>query len=252
MMGATIKSFYAEKKGIKPENIINVSIMPCTAKKFEVGREELQVDDQRDMDYVLTTRELAVLLKHKGIDLNTVAESEYDSVLGESTGAGKIFGATGGVTEAAVRTAYYFATGSNPPADLLSWQPVRGMKAVKEANATIPGVGTVNIAVCHGLENARQLLNGIKEHGSKWQFIEFMACPGGCIGGGGQPKSSVADIKQKRIAAIYKEDNSSAKRCSHDNTEIQSIYKEFYGKPLSEKAEKYLHTSFVNRHDRLF
>ena len=126
------------------------------------------------------------------------------------------------------------------------------MKAVKEANATIPGVGTVNIAVCHGLENARKLLNGIKEHGSKWQFIEFMACPGGCIGGGGQPKSSVADIKQKRIAAIYKEDTSSAKRCSHDNTEIQSIYKEFYGKPLSEKAEKYLHTSFVNRHDRLF
>lgn len=252
MMGATIKSFYAEKKGIKPENIINVSIMPCTAKKFEVGREELQVDDQRDMDYVLTTRELAVLLKHKGIDLNTVAESEYDSVLGESTGAGKIFGATGGVTEAAVRTAYYLATGSNPPADLFYWQPVRGMKAVKEANATIPGVGTVNIAVCHGLENARQLLNGIKEHGSKWQFIEFMACPGGCIGGGGQPKSSVPDIKQKRIAAIYKEDTSSAKRCSHDNTEIQSIYKEFYGKPLSEKAEKYLHTSFVNRHDRLF
>lgn len=254
MLGATIKSFYAEKMGINPSNIVNVSIMPCTAKKFEVGREELEVDGQQDMDYVLTTRELAVLLKHKGIDLNTVAEAEYDSVLGESTGAGRIFGATGGVTEAAVRTAYYLATGSNPPADLLDWKPVRGMQSVKEAVASIPGVGAVNIAVCHGLENARQLLEGIKTAGSsRWQFIEFMACPGGCIGGGGQPKSMDAvEAKKKRIEAIYKEDTGAAKRCSHDNAEIQSIYKDFFGKPLSEKAEKYLHTTFVNRHDRLF
>ena len=252
MLGATIKSYYAEKKGINPENIVNVSIMPCTAKKFEVARDELQVDGHQDMDYVLTTRELAVLLKRQGINLNNVAEADYDSVLGESTGAGKIFGATGGVTEAAVRTAYYLATGSNPPADLFSWAPVRGMTAVKEATATIPGVGSVNIAVCHGLENARQLLNGIKANGSKWQFIEFMACPGGCIGGGGQPKSADPQIKQKRIAAIYQEDTGSTKRCSHDNSEIQTIYKEFFGKPLSEKAEKYLHTSFVSRHERLF
>ena len=252
MLGATIKSYYAEKKGIDPENIVNVSIMPCTAKKFEVARDELQVDGHQDMDYVLTTRELAVLLKRQGINLNNVAEADYDSVLGESTGAGKIFGATGGVTEAAVRTAYYLATGSNPPADLFSWAPVRGMTAVKEATATIPGVGSVNIAVCHGLENARQLLNGIKANGSKWQFIEFMACPGGCIGGGGQPKSADPQIKQKRIAAIYQEDQGSVKRCSHDNSEIQTIYKEFFGKPLSEKAEKYLHTSFVSRHERLF
>ena len=252
MLGATIKSYYAEKKGINPENIVNVSIMPCTAKKFEVARDELQVDGHQDMDYVLTTRELAVLLKRQGINLNNVAEADYDSVLGESTGAGKIFGATGGVTEAAVRTAYYLATGSNPPADLFSWAPVRGMTAVKEATATIPGVGSVNIAVCHGLENARQLLNGIKANGSKWQFIEFMACPGGCIGGGGQPKSADPQIKQKRIAAIYQEDTGSVKRCSHDNSEIQTIYKEFFGKPLSEKAEKYLHTSFVSRHERLF
>ncbi len=252
MLGATIKSYYAEKKGINPENIVNVSIMPCTAKKFEVARDELQVDGHQDMDYVLTTRELAVLLKRQGINLNNVAEADYDSVLGESTGAGKIFGATGGVTEAAVRTAYYLATGSNPPADLFSWAPVRGMTAVKEATATIPGVGSVNIAVCHGLENARQLLNGIKANGSKWQFIEFMACPGGCIGGGGQPKSADPQIKQKRIAAIYQEDQGSVKRCSHDNSEIQTIYKEFFGKPLSEKAEKYLHTSFVSRHERLF
>lgn len=252
MMGALIKSYYAQKKGLDPKNIVNVSIMPCTAKKFEISRDELQVDENRDMDYVLTTRELAVLLKRCGINLAAVAESDYDSVLGESTGAGKIFGATGGVTEAAVRTAYYLATGSNPPADLLSWAPVRGMTAVKEAAASIPGVGSVNIAVCHGLENARQLLNGIKEHGSKWQFIEFMACPGGCIGGGGQPKSADPQIKKKRIAAIYQEDQGSVKRCSHDNSEIKTIYKEFLGKPLSEKAEKYLHTSFVSRHERLF
>ncbi|ORU01291.1 Periplasmic (Fe) hydrogenase large subunit [Anaerovibrio sp. JC8] len=254
MMGATIKSFFAQKMGINPDNIVNVSIMPCTAKKFEVAREELQVDNQRDMDYVLTTRELAVLLKHKGIDLNTVPESDYDSVMGESTGAGRIFGATGGVTEAAVRTAYYLATGSNPPAGLLDWKPVRGMQAVKEATASIPGVGSVNIAVCHGLENVRQLLDGIKAAGSsKWQFIEFMACPGGCIGGGGQPKTMDAvEAKKRRIEAIYKEDTGSAKRCSHDNAEIQAVYKDFFGKPLSEKAEKYLHTTFVNRHGRLF
>lgn len=196
-----------------------------------------------------------MLLKHKGIDLNKVPDTEYDSILGESTGAGRIFGATGGVTEAAVRTAYYLATGANPPADLLDWKPVRGMTAVKEATAAIPGVGAVNIAVCHGLANAKTLLDGIKANGSKWQFIEFMACPGGCIGGGGQPKSQVAsqnDIKLKRIAAIYREDTGAVKRCSHDNAEIQAIYKEFFGKPLSEKAEKYLHTTFVNRHDRLF
>ncbi|WP_296733841.1 [FeFe] hydrogenase, group A [Anaerovibrio sp.] len=253
MLGATIKSFYANKVGIDPANIVNVSIMPCTAKKFEIAREELQVDDQRDMDFVLTTRELAVLLKKKGINLNNVPDEEYDSVLGESTGAGRIFGATGGVTEAAVRTAYYFATGTNPPADLLSWTPVRGMKAVKEATASIPGVGSVNIAVCHGLENARKLLDGVKANGSKWQFIEFMACPGGCIGGGGQPKAMDAiGAKQKRIEAIYKEDVVSEKRCSHDNGEIQFVYKNFFGKPLSEKAEKYLHTTFVDRHSRLF
>ena len=255
MLGATIKSYYANKMGIDPKKIVNVSIMPCTAKKFEVRRKELQADELRDMDYSLTTRELAVLLKHKGIDLNKVPDTEYDSILGESTGAGRIFGATGGVTEAAVRTAYYLATGANPPADLLDWKPVRGMTAVKEATATIPGVGAVNIAVCHGLANAKTLLDGIKANGSKWQFIEFMACPGGCIGGGGQPKSQVAsqnDIKLKRIAAIYREDTGAVKRCSHDNAEIQAIYKEFFGKPLSEKAEKYLHTTFVNRHDRLF
>lgn len=255
MMGAVVKSYYAKKKGIAPENIVSVSIMPCTAKKFEAAREELAVDGYRDTDIVLTTRELAILMKRKGVDLTTIENAQYDSILGESTGAGRIFGATGGVTEAAVRTAYYMATGNNPPADLLEWTPVRGLTSVKEAVADIPGVGTVNIAVCSGLNNAKKLLDDIKVNGSRWQFIEFMACPGGCIGGGGQPKSAVAsqdELKLKRIAAIYKEDLNAVKRCSHENTEIQTIYKEFFDKPLSEKAEKYLHTTFVNRHDRLF
>jgi len=256
MLGAVIKSYYAQKNNLKPENIVSVSIMPCTAKKFEAARGEMEVDGQRDTDLVLTTRELAVLLKHRGIDLNTVPDAQYDSILGESTGAGRIFGATGGVTEAAVRTAYFMVTGSNPPAALLNWQPVRGLTAVKEAAADIPGAGTVNIAVCHGLKNARELLDGIKKQGSsKWQFIEFMACPGGCIGGGGQPKSTVAaqpEARLKRIAAIYREDVNAPKRCSHENSEIQAVYKEFFGSPLSEKAEKYLHTTYTNRHDRLF
>lgn len=255
MMGAVVKSYYAKKKGIDPENIVSVSIMPCTAKKFEAAREELAVDGHRDTDIVLTTRELAVLMKRKGVDLTTIEDAQYDSILGESTGAGRIFGATGGVTEAAVRTAYYMVTGNNPPADLLEWTPVRGLTSVKEAVADIPGVGAVNIAVCSGLSNAKKLLDDIKVNGSKWQFIEFMACPGGCIGGGGQPKSAFAsqdELKLKRIAAIYKEDVNAVKRCSHENTEIQAIYKDFFEKPLSEKAEKYLHTTFVNRHDRLF
>lgn len=254
MLGATIKSYYADKKGIDPKNIVNVSIMPCTAKKFEAGRDELQVDGNTDIDYVLTTRELAVLLKYKGVDLNTVSDAEYDSVLGESTGAGRIFGASGGVTEAAVRTAFYMATGNNPPEALLEWKPVRGLTSVKEAVADVPGVGTVNIAVCSGLGNAKRILDDIKKTGkSKWQFIEFMACPGGCIGGGGQPKADLYDdAKKKRVEAIYKEDTNAKRRCSHENTEIQVIYRDFFGKPLSEKAEKYLHTGFVSRHDRLF
>ena len=230
--------------------------MPCTAKKFEADRPEMEVDGHQDTDFVLTTRELAVLLKYKKIDLTKVEDAQYDSALGESSGAGRIFGASGGVTEAAVRTAYFMATGSNPPDALLEWKPVRGMTAVKEATADIPGVGSVSIAVCSGLKNARDLLDGIKASGhSKWQFIEFMACPGGCIGGGGQPKADAslsADAKLKRIDAIYKEAVNAPKRCSHDNAEIKAIYKDFFEKPLSEKAEKYLHTSYTNRHDRLF
>lgn len=255
MLGATIKSYLAAKKGIDPANVVSVAIMPCTAKKFEAGREELSHAEMADVDVVLTTRELARFLKQEHIDLNVLEPEDYDSLLGESSGAGRIFGTTGGVTEAAVRTLYYNATQQAPPAALLSWQPVRGLKAVKEARADVPGFGSVSIAVCHGLANVRPLLEDIRKHGSRWQFIEVMACPGGCIGGGGQPLSAPdnsAAVREKRIAAIYTGDTSARKHTSHENSEIKQIYEEFYGRPLSERAEKLLHTSFTDRSGRIF
>ena len=255
MMGATIKAYYAKKRGISPEKIVSVSIMPCTAKKFEAKREELTNNGLAGIDIVLTTRELANLIQKHRIDWNSLKPMEYDSILGESTGAGRIFGATGGVTEAAIRTLYYFATKERPPEELLNWQPVRGLQAVKEATVNVPSVGEAKVAVCHGLANARTLLDNIKANGSPWQFIEFMACPGGCIGGGGQPKSSAGntpELRQARISAIYRADVGAPKRCSYENAEIQQVYTEFYGQPLSERAEEYLHTTFVNRHRTLF
>lgn len=255
MLGATIKTYYAQKKNINPKNIVSVSIMPCTAKKFEAKREELKNDGLADVDIVLTTRELARLLKMKHIDINSLQDAEYDSLLGESAGAGRIFGATGGVTEAAIRTLYYFVTNQAPPQSLLEWNPVRGLGAVKEARVNIPGFGEASIAVCHGLKNARQLLDDIKKNGSRWQFIEFMACPGGCIGGGGQPKSTVASstaARERRIAALYDSDRSAPKRSSHENGEIKQVYAEFFTKPMSEKAEKLLHTGYHDRSSSLF
>lgn len=255
MLGATIKSYLAAKKGIDPANIVSVAIMPCTAKKFEAGRAELSHDALADVDVVLTTRELARFLKQEHIDLNELEPEAYDSLLGESSGAGRIFGTTGGVTEAAVRTLYYNATKQAPPAALLSWQPVRGLQAVKEAQADVPGFGSVRIAVCHGLVNVRPLLEDIRKHGSRWQFIEVMACPGGCIGGGGQPLTAPdnsAAVRERRIAAIYTTDAVAGKHTSHENSEVKQIYEDFYGRPLSEKAEKLLHTDFSDRSGRIF
>ena len=229
--------------------------MPCTAKKFEAGRAELSHDALADVDVVLTTRELARFLKQEHIDLNELEPEAYDSLLGESSGAGRIFGTTGGVTEAAVRTLYYNATKQAPPAALLSWQPVRGLQAVKEAQADVPGFGSVRIAVCHGLVNVRPLLEDIRKHGSRWQFIEVMACPGGCIGGGGQPLTAPdnsAAVRERRIAAIYTTDAVAGKHTSHENSEVKQIYEDFYGRPLSEKAEKLLHTDFSDRSGRIF
>ena len=175
MMGATVKSYYAEKKGLDPKNIVTVSIMPCTAKKGEALRKELGHDGLQDVDYVLTTRELARLLKKKGIDFESLDNADYDSILGESTGAGRIFGATGGVAEASVRSLYYFATHQAPPANLLEWKAVRGLTSVKEAQASVPGVGTVSVAVVNGMASGRKVLDAIRAgQGSRWQFIEFM------------------------------------------------------------------------------
>lgn len=258
MLGAVAKTYYAKAKGISAEKIVSVAIMPCTAKKAEARRTEMNAGGKEngrpqmmDVDYVLTTRELARLLKKKQINVLQLQGQEYDSLLGESTGAGKIFGATGGVTEAAVRTLYYYVTKQNPPDALLNWQAVRGLQGVKEAEASVPGFGAIKVAVCHGLKNAREILRRIEQGDRSWQFIEFMACPGGCIGGGGQPKSAVPptdDIRKARIDSLYQLDaEKSEKRLSYENGEIQRIYQEFLGEPLSERAEHLLHTEYEDK-----
>ena len=261
MMGAVVKTYYAKEKGLNPENIFSVAIMPCTAKKAECKRPEMNSAghehgnaDIMDVDCVITTRELAQLIKSKKINLNNLADVKYDSILGESTGAGVIFGTTGGVMEAAIRTLYYNVTKDNPPEELLNWQSVRGLNGVKEATVSVPGVGEVSIAVCHGLKNARTVLKKVKNKEASWQFIEFMACPGGCIGGGGQPRTSLPptdEIRKARIANLYSLDNKAVKRLSYQNKEIQDAYSKYLTQPLSHKAEELLHTRFENKSNLL-
>ncbi len=257
MLGALVKTYYAKVKGIDPEKIFVVSIMPCTAKKFEAGRPEMNGSAHywnkpslRDVDAVLTTRELARLLKKQGIDLISLPEENYDPLLGMSTGGALIFGATGGVMEAAVRTAYYFITQKEPPAGLLSLTPVRGLEGVKEAAVDIPGVGTLRVAVCHGMSNGRQVLETVRSGKAPWHFVEFMSCPGGCISGGGQPRSSVPpsdEVRKMRIDSLYKVDSKMVLRESHENAEVLALYKNFLQHPMSELAEELLHTSYVDR-----
>ncbi len=258
MFGAVAKTYYAKKLGLEPGKIVSVAIMPCTAKKYEAARPEMNAagreygqDSVRDVDIVLTTRELAQLLKKNRLDLNGLTDERYDSILGESTGAGKIFGTTGGVTEAAVRTLYYYVTKQTPPETLLEWQSVRGLDGVKEATIHIPGAGTLQVAVCHGLKNARTIMKRLKNNDAPWQFIEFMACPGGCIGGGGQPRSAVPptdEVRKARMKSLYQLDKAkSGKHASYENAEIQALYEEDLGKPLGERAEKLLHTQYTDR-----
>lgn len=262
MLGALVKTYYAREKGIDPAKIISVAIMPCTAKKFECARPEMNAagvlhgkPEIRDVDIVLTTRELARLMKKRGIDLNTLTDAPYDRLMGESTGAGVIFGVTGGVMEAAVRSAYYLVTKQDPPETLLTLTPVRGLAGVKEASVTIPGVGELQVAVCHGLKNARLILDEIRAGKTRWQFIEFMSCPGGCIGGGGQPRTSLPpsdEIRQARIASLYKLDSSVyKKRLSYKNEEIRQVYQSYLEHPMSEKAEQLLHTHYTDRSGNL-
>ncbi|MGM9612882.1 MAG: [FeFe] hydrogenase, group A [Butyricicoccus sp.] len=256
MQGPTIKTYFAEKMGIDPEKIVNVALTPCAAKKFEIRRDEMNaagrklgIPAMRDMDQVITTRELALWAKEEGIDFAALPDSEYDRLMGEGSGAGVIFGNTGGVMEAALRTAYAYITGQQPPEMLLNLQPVRGYEGIREASLEINGL-TVNVAVVYGTANARKLIERVKSGEKQYQFIEVMTCPGGCIGGGGQPRDILADAgetRKARINSLYQRDAEMQQRLSHENPEIQQLYREFYGEPLSELAEKMLHTTYLDR-----
>lgn len=260
MQGPTIKTYFAKKMGIDPAKIVNVAVTPCTAKKYEIRRDEMKaagqylgIEDIRDMDYVVTTRELAQWARMKKIDFNALEDSEYDRLMGQGSGAGVIFGNTGGVMEAALRTAYEYITGEKAPQILYELQPVRGMEAVKEASLQV-GELTVNVAVVYGTASLRRFLEQMKNGTKQYHFVEVMTCPGGCIGGGGQPKDKNYQgdaLRQKRIDSLYKRDDSMKVRLSHENEEIKALYQEFYGKPLSELAEKMLHTSYVDKSGQL-
>ncbi len=256
MFGAMAKTYYAEKKNIDPKDIVSVAIMPCTAKKFEANRPEMRSSGYQDVDAGLTTRELAVMIKQAGIDLAKLPEENFDSLMGESSGAGVIFGATGGVMEAALRTVYEVVTGRPIPFDKLNVTPVRGLEGVKEAAikfedckpdfSFLEGV-EAKIAVAHGLKNARKVMEQIKNGESPYLFVEIMACPGGCIGGGGQPIPTNDEIRQKRIDAIYREDAGKPIRKSHENPEIIKIYEDFLKEPLGHKSHELLHTHYTKR-----
>jgi ferredoxin hydrogenase len=256
MQGPSIKTWFARQMNIDPRSIVNVALTPCTAKKFEIRREEmcdagkeLNIDGLRDMDQVITTRELAKWLREEGIDFKDLPSDNYDSLMGEASGAGVIFGNSGGVMEAAARTAWFMVTGENPPADFYRLEPVRGMEGIKSASLNIAGT-PLRLVVVHGIGNARTLIEHVKHNTEHYDFIEVMACPGGCIGGGGQPKTAIPmtdEIRSARIAALYSKDGSMTLRCSYDNPEIREIYDSFYGKPLSPLAERLLHTYYYSR-----
>lgn len=244
MFGALAKTYYAEKIGKKPEDIFVVSVMPCTAKKFEIERPEMTSSGFKDVDVVLTTRELGRMIREAGIDFANLEDGEFDPALGISTGAGAIFGATGGVMEAALRTVYEVVTGET--LKKLDFEDVRGLEGVKEAEVDMKGT-KVRVAVANGLGNARKLLDAIKDGTGKWDFVEIMACPGGCIGGGGQPVPTNAETKRARMKAIYEVDADMPLRKSHENPAVQQLYKEFLGKPLGEKSHHLLHTHYTSR-----
>lgn len=256
MFGALAKTYYAKARNLDPEKIVSVSIMPCTAKKFEANRPEMHDSGYRDVDFVLTTRELAIMIKQAGINFNKLDDMNFDRIMGESTGAAVIFGATGGVMEAALRTAYELVTGREVPFNNLNIAPVRGMDGVREASvliekpldawAFLDGV-ELKCAVAHGLVNAKKVMDAIKKGEVNYHFIEFMACPGGCLGGGGQPIPTNPEIRQRRAEAIYAEDTGMSLRKSHENPEVVKIYKDYLGEPLGEKSHHLLHTKYIPR-----
>lgn len=256
MFGAILKHYYAEKKGIKKEDMFVVSIMPCTAKKFEKERKELETDGLRDVDAVLTTRELGRLIRRSGILFNRLPDEPFDTdIVSTSSGAGVIFGVTGGVMEAALRTAYHALTGKEY--EKIVFGTVRGFDGIKEAKITINGED-IYVAVASGMKSAKILLDEIREGRSRYSFIEIMGCPGGCVNGGGQPyvrecflpeedHDIVDTYREKRAAALYSDDRSQKIRQSHNNPQIQALYKDFLGKPNSRLAHKLLHTSYSPR-----
>ncbi len=249
MFGAVLKTYYAEKMGIDPKKIVSVSIMPCTAKKFEIGRPDQSAAGVPDVDYALTTRELARMIKRLGIRFNELQDEGFDDPLGESTGAAVIFGATGGVMEAALRTAVETLTGESLPNP--EFVDVRGTEGIKEATYNVAGMD-VKVAVASGLGNARKLLERVKSGEADYHFIEIMGCPGGCVNGGGQPQVSGAvrntvDVQGIRAKVLYDNDAAKTIRKSHENPSIKKVYEEYFGEPGSHKAHEVLHTTYVKR-----
>lgn len=251
MFGAVAKTWYAQQLGIDPKDMVVVSVMPCTAKKFEIGRDDQSAAGVPDVDISITTRELAKMIHAAGLDFNSLPDEEFDAPLGIDTGAGVIFGATGGVMEAALRTARDWLTGEDHPVEAMTFSAVRGTEGIKEASYEIGGL-TLKVAVCSGLANAKKVLKAIQAGTADYQFVEIMACPGGCVNGGGQPFQPASvrnfvDIRAERAKALYSNDERNTLRKSHDNPAIQKLYHEFLGKPGSHKAHEILHTSYVAR-----
>ena len=250
MFGSIAKTYFAEKINVDRKEMVVVSIMPCLAKKYECQRDEFSVDGNPDVDYSISTRELAHLIKQANLDLNKLEKQDFDAPLGESSGASVIFGVTGGVIEAATRTAYEIHTGLQ--LDKVEFEQLRGLDGIRSASVDFNGL-EINIGIAHGLGNARKLLNDIKQGKSTYHAIEIMACPGGCIGGGGQPlHHGDASVLKARSKAIYREDERKSIRKSHENPTIIKLYEEFLGEPMSEKAHELLHTHYFNKRRKIF
>lgn len=255
MFGALAKTYFADKAGVDPKDIVVVSVMPCTAKKYECARPEMNDSGFQDVDYVLTTRELGRMIQQAGIEFKSLPEGEMDAPMGTGSGAADIFANTGGVMEAAVRTAYEIVTGREMPLDNLHIEPIMGLEGVKKASLKIEGTlpewsflegVELKVGVAHGLSNAKKIIEATRA-GEVFHFVEVMTCPGGCIGGGGQPRYTTDEIRKARISAIYKEDEGKELRKSHMNPEVAQLYKEFLEKPMSHVAHKLLHTDYVSR-----
>ena len=244
MFGALAKTYYAQANGLPAEDLTVVSVMPCTAKKYEAARPEINASGFRDVDIVLTTRELARMLKQDGVDFNSLPADAFDSPLGASSGAAALFGATGGVMEAALRTVCEVVTGET--LGRLEFTDLRGMEGVRTSSVHLAG-NEIKVAVAHGLANARKILEQIKAGESDFTFIEVMCCPGGCIGGGGQPYSTNHETRKKRIEALYQIDGDWPIRKSHENPDIQRLYRDFLLNPLGEKSHQLLHTKYKKR-----